>query len=295
MSERGLNLLHDYYTRVVPNARVLELCGATEPEAAYGGARDDDLTVIINGWARPEYLPLVWEAVQYQTRRPRQTWIVQNDPGERAPVPRAFLAAAAAYDTSVIDAGLNLGCWFRFLLAALYCRTRYVAVFDDDTLPGREALATALEALAQRPGIYGGRGITFVNEGGPPRFWSYEVAGWPVGTPEATQVDFVGHAWVMETAWLRQVMPLLPRRLLDSQAPGRECGEDMFLSFAAQRFGLPTFVWPHGADCNPRWSSVQAYEMGFHPNAMNVSGGLEGGDEHLRELIGAGWRLLRYR
>jgi hypothetical protein len=286
--------LHDYYTSVVPNRRVLELCGANEPDAPYGSARDADLTVILNGWARPEYLPLVWEAVQYQTRRPAQTWIVQNHPGERAEVPREFLAAAAQAGTNVIDAGLNLGCWFRFLLAALYCRTRYVAVFDDDTLPGREALATALEALEKRPGIYGGRGITFKNDGGPPQFWSYDVAGWPVGTADTLQVDFVGHAWVLETDWLRRVLPLLPRRLLESPAPGRECGEDMFLSFAAQRFGVSTFVWPHGAECNVRWSSVQAYEMGFHPNAMNVSGGLAGGDEHLRELVGGGWRLLRY-
>jgi hypothetical protein len=294
VSAPGLNLLNDYYTRVSPNTRVLELTGATEPDTPYGRERDDDLTVIINGFARPEYLPLVWEAVQYQSRRPRETWIVQNDPCGKAEVPRDFLAAARAHGTSVIDAGLNLGCWFRFLLAALYCRTRYVAVFDDDTLPGRDALATALAALAQRPGIYGGRGITFRNEGEAPRFWAYDVSGWPVGSPETTQVDFVGHAWVLETSWLRHVLPLLPRRFLDAPAPGRECGEDMFLSFAAQRFGLSTFVWAHGADCNPRWSSVQAYEMGFHANAMNVSGGLAGGDDHLRELVASGWRLMRY-
>jgi hypothetical protein len=289
-----LNLIHHYYTEVSPNPRVLELCGVAGPGTPYTTSRDDDLTVIINGFARPEYLPLIWEAIQYQTRRPRETWLVQNDPGGRAAVPRDFFASARRHSTVVIDSGLNHGCWFRFLLAALYCRTRYVAIFDDDTLPGRQALAAAVEALAQRPGIYGGRGITFRNDGQGPRFWSHDVFGWPVGTPEITQVDFVGHMWVTETAWLRHLVRHLPDRLFDAAEPGRECGEDMFLSFVAQRRGLPTFVYAHGPACNARWSSIQAYEMGFHPHAMNLSGGLSGGEHYLREAVSQGWRLLRF-
>ncbi|MEM7157120.1 MAG: hypothetical protein AAF799_29980 [Myxococcota bacterium] len=295
MSGRVLNLLHRYYTTTRPNPRVLELCGATEPDTPYTAERDEDLTVILNGWARPEYLPLVWEGIQYQTRRPAQTWIVQNGPGKLAAVPREFFASVREHHTRIIDSDLNLGCWFRFILAALYCRTRYVAIFDDDTLPGCEALAAALTDLHARPGIYGGRGIIYVDEGGPPRFWAHEVAGWPAGTPEATRVDFVGHAWVMETAWLRRMLPLLPSTFLDAAEPGRQCGEDMFLSFAGQKLGVPTFVWGHGATCNARWSSLQALEMGCHENSISMSGGLAGGDEHLRELLAAGWRLLRFQ
>ena len=290
----SLGLLHRFYTASSPNPLVLDLCGVDGPATPYSTARDDELTVILNGWARPEYLPLVWEAVQYQTRRPRETWIVQNDPGGRAAVPRSFLERTREHSTLVLDSGLNLGCWFRFLLAALYCRTRYVAFFDDDTLPGCEALAAALDSLERTPGIYGGRGITFRNDGGEPRYWDHDVSGWPVGTQIDTEVDFVGHMWVTETAWMRALLGALPERLHEATEPGRECGEDMYLSFVAQQQGLPTFVYAHGAHCNRRWSSIQAYEMGFHPHSMNASGGLAGGDEYLQALVRAGWRLRRF-
>jgi hypothetical protein len=273
---------------------VLALCGATDRFVPYTKHRDADLTAIVNGYARPEFLPLVWEAIQLQTRRPRETWIVQNHPGSRATVPRDFFGRARAHDTVIVDSGLNHGPWFRFLIAALHCRTRFVAVLDDDTLPGREAFAAALECLEARPGVYGGRGITFRNEGRAPSFWGHEVFGWPAGTAETTRVDFVGHLWVMETAWLPTLFAHLPRRLFDAAEPGRECGEDMFLSHVAQRSGIDTFVYPHGSVCNERWSSIQAYEMGYHPAAMSLTGALQAGDAYLAEFVAAGWRLIRF-
>jgi len=290
----SLNFLHRYYTEVLPNPRVLELCGVHEPHAPYTPATDPDLTVIISAWARPEYLPLIWEAIQYQSRRPRETWIVQNDPRGRALVPREFLAEARAYSTVIIDSGINHGCWFRFLLAALYCRTRYVAIFDDDTLPGSDALATAVGSLEKQSGLYGGRGIIFRNEGNGPQFCVHDVEGWPAGTAETTPVDFVGHMWVTESRWMRELFRYLPERLFDAADPAHECGEDMYLSFVAQRCGLSTFVYPHGQGCNPRWSSIQAYEMGQHANAMSFCGHLSAGDEYLRLAVATGWRLLRF-
>lgn len=290
-----LKLLYDYYTNVIPNRRVLELCGATEPSAPYTRERDPDLTVIINGYARPEYLPLIWEAVQYQTRRPRETWVVQNDTDGKCPTPRDFFQQVRnAYSTVVIDSGLNHGCWFRFFLAALYCRTRYVAIYDDDTLSGQRALEAALADMATRPGIYGARGITFRREVGGPCFWNHDVSGWPTGTPIATEVDFVGHMWVMETSWLNELLKYIPDRLFSAPNPARECGEDMYVSFAAQKRRIPTLVYGHGQECNPRWSSIQGYEMGFHPNSMNMSGGLSQGDLYLQDFIRAGWKLLRF-
>ena len=64
-----LNLLHTYHSAINPNPRVLELCGIAGPDVAYTAGRDEDLTAIINSYGRPEYVPLVWEALQYQTRR----------------------------------------------------------------------------------------------------------------------------------------------------------------------------------------------------------------------------------
>jgi hypothetical protein len=293
---KPLNLLFDYYTNVKPDPTVLKLCGAAQRDTPYTSERDDDLTVIINAWGRPEYLPLVWESAQYQTRAPRETWIIQNNPGRVAAVPFAFLESVSHdYKTVVIDSGLNHGCWFRFILAALACRTRYVAIYDDDTLSGNLALETALNDMQKRPGIYGGRGITFEPVAGGPMFWKYIASGWPHGTVSSEQVDFVGHLWVMETYWLRDLLLHLPDLLLSSPDPARECGEDMYVSFVGQLRGIPTFVFGHGGpEPNPRWSSVQALEMGVHRNAMFRSGGLRNGDRYLRTFVAEGWRLLHY-
>jgi hypothetical protein len=293
---RPLNFLYEYYTNVKPHPTVLELCGAAQRDAPYTNERDDDLTVIINAWGRPEYLPLVWESVQYQTRAPKETWIIQNNPGARAAVPRVFLESVSRdYKTVVIESGLNHGCWFRFILAALTCRTRYVAIYDDDTLSGNLALETALSDMQKRPGIYGGRGVTFAPVAGGPVFRKSTASGWPHGTVSAEQVDFVGHLWVMETYWLRELLSHLPDLLLSSPNPGRECGEDMYVSFVGQLRGIPTFVFGHGGpDRNRRWSSIQGVEMGVHRNAMYLSGGLRNADKYVRAFVAEGWRLLHY-
>jgi hypothetical protein len=294
-SDRPFNFLHTYYTRTTPNPKVLELCGAVADDVPYTRERDDDLTVIINAYARPEYLPLVWEGVQYQTRRPRETWIVQNNPQGASHVPRAFFEQVRnCPGTFVIDSGLNHGCWFRFFLAALYCRTRYVIICDDDTLSGRLAYEAALNDLAARPGVYGAYGFTLQWQPDGPQYWYHELSGWPVGTVRATQVDFVGQMWITETAWLRELFKHLPDRLLTVDEPARECGEEQYVSYVAQKLGLPTFVYGHGGEYNPRWSSIQAYEMGSHPAAMHMTGGLSQADSYLRQFVRDGWQLLRY-
>jgi hypothetical protein len=292
---RPLNLLFDHYSNTDPNPEILALCGATERDTPYTVDVHDDLTVIINAWGRPEYLPLVWEAIQYQTCRPKETWVIQNDPASCAPVPRSFLdLIRRGYHSVIIDSGLNHGCWYRFILAALACRTRFIAIYDDDTLSGRLALETGLESLIRRPGIYGGRGITFDYLPGGPSFHKYAVSGWPSGTAEPERVDFVGHLWIMETYWLRDLLRRMPDLFLSSPTPGRECGEDMYVSFVAQRRGLATYVLGHGSKMNDRWSSLQGYRMGVHKNALFKTNGLRHGDEYLRRFVAEGWKLLRY-
>ncbi|MGA8576064.1 MAG: hypothetical protein WB609_10365 [Candidatus Cybelea sp.] len=293
---KPLNLLFEYYTRVSPNRAILELCGVTDRDVPYTNELDDDLTVIVNAWARPEFLPLIWEAIQYQSRRPKETWIVQNNPGTKAEVPRAFLQRVRdGYNTVIFDSGLNHGCWFRFILAAIACRTRFVAIYDDDTLSGRMALSGALDDMARAPGIYGGRGITFNYATEGPEFSNCTVSGWSAGTEKAQQVDFVGHLWVMETYWLRALLSQLPDLYLSSPNQSGECGEDMYVSFIGQQNDVPTFVFGHGArTLTPRWSSLQGYKMGVHQNAMFKNDGLKNGDKYLKEFVGKGWRLLRY-
>lgn len=294
---RPLNLLYNYYTRTRPDPAVPALTCGPDPDRPYSDHRDDDLTVIVNGYARPDYLPLVWEAVQYQTRRPRETWIIQNHPGIKAPVPTWFfdqLRIGGFTDTRLIVSDLNFGCWFRFLVAALHCRTRFVAIYDDDTVSGYAALDTILGELERQPGVYVGRGITYERRDDGPKFWKHRVEGWSAATPQTCRVDFGGHLWVMETRWLRDLLTLLPPRLFQSRTPGREIGEDMFVSFVAQRRGLPTYAAAHPPAAGAQWTSVDAWQMGTHPNAVSNSPALDDGQGWLDYFVDQGWQLLEY-
>jgi hypothetical protein len=274
---------------------VLELCGIQGMDTPYPSAYNDELTCIINAYARPEFLPLIWEGVQYQSLRPKETWIVQNNPKEAACVPYAFFdRMRQRNDTVVINSGINHGCWFRFLLAALYCRTRYVVFLDDDTLPGHMSFARAISNMVANPGIYGGRGLILESTPSGPKYWNHEVYGWPVGTEGATEVDFVGQMWVVETYWLRELFKYLPDRLFTVDEPAHECGEEMYLSYVGQKIGLKSYTFDHGYPYNSKWSSIQAYEMGNHQAAMHMTGGLNQTDFYLQEFVRDGWRLLRY-
>jgi hypothetical protein len=277
--------------------RVLANTSGLEPDAPYTTYRDDDLAVIINGFARPEYLPLVWEAVQYQTRRPRETWIIQNNPGLKASVPSAFfdqLRLGGFTDTRIITSDLNLGCWFRFVLAALHCRTRFVAVYDDDTVSGNAALETILASLERQAGVYVGRGVTLTHSPDGPQYWQSTDAGWSAESVHMCRVDFGGHLWVMETSWLQELCRHLPSKLVRSTRPGREIGEDMYVSYVAQQCGLDTFVTPHALPMNPSWTSLDGRHMGTHANALSNSAEIGDAQAWLDYFVEQGWQLLAY-
>ena len=169
-----------------------------------------------------------------------------------------------------------------------------MAIFDDDTLPGRLALEAGLEDMARQPGVYGCWGATFLAEPGGPRYWRRQVEGWPEARDEAVEVDFIGQMWLLETDWLKAIFNHLPERLFTSPEPGRECGEELLISFVAQRMGRPSFIYKLGREYGPRWASIQGIEMGAHPASMSVTGALGPADHYLHATRKLGWRLLRY-
>ena len=155
-------------------------------------------------------------------------------------------------------------------------------------------MATTLADLEHVPGVYGGRGITFNPRPGGPLFWDYDDSGWTKGNDEPVEVDFAGHMWVMETAWLGELLRHFPDPFRHATAPGTECGEDMYLSYVAQKSGLPSFAMRHGTPVNARWSSLRGGQMGSHPNAMSTSPALDRGDTYLSYFVANGWRLLQF-
>ena len=201
---------------------------------------EGEITVILNTYARTEYLPSQIEALKRQTVPIREIWIWSNQSHK----PQYDLSP---YCDRWVVSNHNWKFFGRFTLA-LMAETPYIALFDDDILPGPRWLENCLETI-KRPeygGILGGSGVRLPTAGG---YEGNTRVGWHGPHNEKPEeVDLVGHAWFME----RNILPLMWRETPHTLANG----EDIHLCYTAQKYGgIKTFVPPHPPDDPEKWSS----------------------------------------
>lgn len=196
------------------------------------------VTVILTEFKRP-YLEEQLQAIR--ASGPSLVWLVRQD-GPQALEHQHPVHMWHGIDR-VILVSPNSGVWTRFFLA-LEAETEYVAIFDDDTIPGPGWLSYALEhataTLVVGVGVVKGRPLDHYD-------WKLDQRwGWP-GWPEkgvspytdhpVVDVDWGGHCWVMRTSHLRAVAHAFSkvRRFPDQ-------GEDMAISYAFQACGRGTIA-----------------------------------------------------
>ena len=139
---------------------------------------------------------------------------------------------------------------------ALNAQTEYVALFDDDTIPGPKWFENCINSIKKKDGIYGSVGIELTGNGYSPR----KRHGWPSQNKEITQVHLVGHAWFMKTDYLKYLWYERPASF--------DNGEDIQLSYLAKKYaGINTYVPPHPKDQKELWGSIKAVEYGADDNA----------------------------
>jgi hypothetical protein len=167
----------------------------------------------------------------------------------------------------------------------LLCRTPYIAMFDDDVIPGKDWFMNCIEHIEKRNGILGGSGIQVRGKSYRPN----TVVGWNgVKSDQPIDVDLVGHAWFFkqETAkymWLEE-------------PPSWENGEDMFFSYVAQKNGVPTYVPPHKSNNIELWSNVPGRDnnWGLDKNAHSLSHNnhITLRNQIVSTLIDRGWKTV---
>ena len=108
--------------------------------------KDDNITVILNAYKRPGYMPQQVAALRRQTAPPTQIWIWCNNSGEAMP---DFSDIA----DRVVISNFNWKFFGRFALANL-ATTTYVALFDDDILPQPCGLKIACAPSATDTMVY---------------------------------------------------------------------------------------------------------------------------------------------
>jgi O-antigen biosynthesis protein len=233
-----------------------------------------DVTVILTAYRRPELLCDQARSIRAQTEPAQEIWAWANEPG-----PSMLSALERAGLDRVVTSSQNAFVHARFALA-LTARTEFVALFDDDTLPGRRWLENCLTTFRQTPGILGSAGVRL--RGADYRRRS--IHGWHDPSEEAVEVDLVGHAWFLRTGWLHY--------LFSAPAVTGTNGEDIELSARAWRLGgVLTYCPPHPPGNRSLWGSLHGQALGDDPVALSRRPShLEERDRIVRAEIAAGWQ-----
>lgn len=237
-----------------------------------------EVTVVLSGFQRPHRLQEQINAIRGQSLQPTETMLWTN----QGTMP--FEASLVA-QTNAATCNQNHGVWGRFAFALL-AKTRYVAVFDDDTIPGRRWLENCVSTVRQVQGLLGTRGLRFHDAGD--YFGNSECRGLYRPSSWIERVDIVGHCWFFEREWLGTAFW---RELPDLRIHGR-VGEDMHFSYAVQKYlGLNTYVPPHPRNKPDFWGSIRP-EYGVDENSIFCADGPDPMREYLQLLRAKGFRLM---
>lgn len=249
------------------------------------------ITAVLNGYRRTRNLDLQVRALESQTIRPDEILIWHNATDCEI-LQNRDVPGKSAYSN------FNFGVWARFAYA-LNARSKYVCVFDDDTIPGSAWFENCLETMKKREALLGTIGVLYLN---PPPPESPEVSyynamhkvGWyPSGNNlSPIQVDLVGHAWFFKRAWLSTFWRELPDPAMNL------CGEDMHFSFMLQKYlGIPTIVPPHPPGREHLWGSTRG-PAGRDEHSLwesNPNNFRDAMNEFFIEQRRKGWRLVHDR
>lgn len=205
------------------------------------------ITAILNVYRRPELLAKQVSRLQAQTYPPEHIWIWQNQAPEKVEVriPKGCVHVQSSH---------NFLYHGRFALALLaQPQSEYIAVFDDDIMPGSRWLENCLTSMMEKPGLYvatGNRLLPSEYEG-QKRPWF----GWRGLSERIEEVDYGGHCWFMKSDWLRYFWAEPPVSL--------ENAEDIQLSFALQKHaGIHTYTPPHPEGYPDLWSNTTGWTYG---------------------------------
>ena len=217
-------------------------------------SEEQDVTVILNCYRRPEYLQQQIEAIRAQTIKPKQIWLWVNYHEDNKDVD------FEQFDVDrVFKNNFNWKFYGRFA-GAMMADTKYVAMFDDDTVPGKKWFENCFDTMKQKPGILGGAGV-MLNEN---KYYGHKRTGWIAKNKSIEEVDLVGHAWFFEKEWLKYLWMEKPFTW--------ENGEDIQFSYMAQKYGgVMTYCPPHPESDIEMHSSLHGYEMGVDKKASSNS------------------------
>lgn len=243
---------------------------------------ENDITVILNGYKRPEYLEEQVNSILNQTVKPKEIWLWVNHCDNVN-----FDNYLSNIDV-VVKSSRNFKYHGRFSLGLL-ARTKYVALFDDDTIPGKKWFENCITTSKKYEDncILGGAGVILDSK----NYVYHTREGWPNPKEDDVAVDLVGHAWFLNKFLLTSLW-LEPSISLDN-------GEDIQLSYLASKyFNTKTICPRHPLNDKDYWSSLKPWEYGNDSKAssngslMPVSEFFIQRNQIILECLSRGWKTI---
>lgn len=238
------------------------------------------IDVIINTYKRQDLLRTQVEAIRSQSINVNNIYIWNNGEKIQDNIDGAF----------ILNSPKNYGVWSRFYFA-MNCESEFVAIFDDDTIPGIKFLENCMNNFEKFPGVYGTRGLRFLSEN---RYSPYHQYGWMEPNENLVEVDIVGHNWFFKKEWLSYFC-----NELDLNKNNKFAGEDIHLSFVLQKYlNIKTYVPPHPYNNMDLWGSLPEYanDYGKSQEAISMSSeALRHFDLELNKVCKKGFNLYYER
>jgi hypothetical protein len=212
------------------------------------------ITVILNAYRRPQNLKKQLEAIRKQSIVPDEVWLWINHHEDND----GYDFKSLGFD-KIIHNDYNWKFYGRFA-GALLSDTEYVAIFDDDTIPGHKWFENCLNSMDEQEGIMGSAG--YIQTGVTALEYDPGRAGWPLQNEELMRVDYVGHAWFFKREWLSHLWREKPCTW--------DNGEDIHFSYTAQKYGnIQTYCPPHPSQDKSLHGSLYGYELGVDDKATS--------------------------
>lgn len=214
-----------------------------------------DVTVILNVYNRPHTLEDQLKALYEQSVliAPENIWVWYNKGSKPQAAPKNS-------QHRIFVCNQNTKFHGRFAAANLV-RTKYVALFDDDVIMGKDWIANCVASIEQCNGIIGGSGVVLLDKN---RYDINYKIGWNGSHSTAIErVDLVGHAWFFKQEWLKYMW--------FEQPVSWDNGEDIMFSYLCQKYGgINTYVPPHPDGHKNQWSNTDDGKLGSDENATYI-------------------------
>jgi len=208
----------------------------------------DSISVVIFTYKRPKYFRQQLIAIKNQTIKPIEI-IVGHLINEKT---KYFDFYGV---DKIIDFKYDPGIFSKFITATA-AKGDFIAIFDDDIIPGNRWFENCLDCFKKEKGLYGSFGGKLTES-------SYQKVKKFGGLHRKSQhkelVDFIGMSWFFPFEYLSYIWKEKP--------PFYENGEDIFFSFMLKKYKkVDSFVTPYPKN-RDFWGSIYP-EYGIDENAI---------------------------